>query len=113
MRSKFEIRAQKELEADNWFVDWKVSPRRTPIGYNRDYWNLFDLLAYQGKMIRAIAIKGQGGVPRELRQKIENFEVCEHFVKEIWTYTQLRKTVKGKRVRQTNQLYRIRKEIIE
>lgn len=98
-RSKFELRAQKELESDGWLVDWKIRPsgRKMPRGYAVDYWNLFDLLAYQGKIIRAIAIKGQAGVPSKLRKAIEEFDVCEHFVKEIWTYRRLSGKGKDKR----------------
>lgn len=107
-RSKFEIKAQKELESDGWKVDWKVSPFRTPRNYQVDYWGVFDLLAHQPNIIRAIAIKGQGGVPQKLREAVESFEVCEHIVKEIWTYRQ--PTKKGKR--QKNAKYVIRKEII-
>lgn len=109
-RSKFEIMAEKELQEDGWFVDWKIRPsgRKMPRGYAVDYWNLFDLLAHKGRMIRGIAIKGQGGVPGKLRRAIKEFEVCEHFVKEIWAYSQ--PVRKGKRVR--NAKYRIRKEIV-
>jgi shikimate 5-dehydrogenase len=106
MKSKFEIKAQKELEADGWLVDWKVKPFRTPRGYNVDYWGLFDLLAYQGGLIRGIAIKGQGGVPKALREAVENFQVCEHFVKEIWYYS--RHTVNKKKQRN----FTCKKEII-
>jgi hypothetical protein len=109
MRSKFEIKAQKELEAEGWQVDWKVRPYRTPKGYAVDYFNCFDLMAYQEKVIRFIAIKGQGGVPDKLRQDIINLDFCDHIVKEIWTYRQ--PTKKGKRLKSVP--YQIRKEIIE
>jgi hypothetical protein len=109
MRSKFEIRAQKLLEAEGWHVDWKAKPRRTPVGYSVDYWNIWDLLAHQDYIIRGIAIKGQGGVPQALRKAIEDFKACDHFVKEIWTFRQ--PTHKAKRVK--NAPYVIRKEIIE
>lgn len=110
MRSKFEIMAQKELENEGWLVDWKIRPSglRMPSGYQVDYWGVFDLLAYQGKMIRGIAIKGQGGVPSRLRKMVMDMEMCEHFVKEIWTYRQ--PTKNDKRLKYAR--YVIRKEIL-
>ena len=47
-KSKFEVKAQKELEADGWLVDWKIRPSgfKNPKGYNVDYFGLFDLVAY-------------------------------------------------------------------
>lgn len=110
MRSKFEKKAQKELEADGWLVDWKVSSggftqnRNTPT----DYFHLFDLLAYKPGIIRMIAIKGQGGVPRKLRDDITAFRPPKGMLKEIWRYSQ--PTTKGKRIKNTP--YRIRREII-
>lgn len=109
-RSKFEIMAEKELEADNWLVDWKIRPSgfRNPRGYAVDFFGLFDLLAYSKGVIRGIAIKGQGGVPRELRIAIEEFDAGDHFIKEIWKYSQ--PTKKGKRIKSAK--YKIRKEIV-
>jgi hypothetical protein len=91
MRSKFEIRAQRELEKEGWMCDWKIRPSgfKNPRGYQVDYFGLFDLLAYNPPVIRMIAIKGQSGVPSQLRTAIENFGVCDHLVKEIWTYRKL------------------------
>jgi hypothetical protein len=107
MPSKFEKKAKVELEADGWLVDTKWGMNRFSL--NNDYWHIFDLLAYQGKIIRGIAIKGQGGVPKELREKITAFKTCEHFVKELWAYHQ--PTHKG--IRKKNAPYIIRKEIID
>lgn len=111
MRSKFEIRAQKELEADNWQVDYKIrsSGWKCPSNYQADYFGIFDLLAYSKGIIRAITIKGQGGCPSSLRKAVEEFDAGDKFVKEIWTYSQ--PTKKGKRIKSAK--YRIRKEIIE
>ena len=110
-RSKFEIKAQKELEAEGWQVDYKIksSGWKQPSNYNCDYFNIFDLLAYSPGIIRGIAIKGQGGVPRALREAVEQFDAGSNFVKEIWTYSQ--PTKKGRRIKTAK--YRIRKEIIE
>jgi len=105
-RSKYEIKAQKELEANGWLVDWKIRPSgfKNPRGYAVDYFSLFDLMAWKPYMIRFIAIKGHGGVPSALRKAIEDFQTCDHVVKEIWYY---RKLAKDKRKNVA------RKEIIE
>lgn len=104
-RSKYEIRAHKELEDDGWIVDYKIRPSgfRNPRNYNVDYFSLFDLLAYKNGMVRWIAIKGHGGVPRALRDAIETINMGDANVKEIWTYRKL----KGYKKEQ------VRKEIIE
>lgn len=58
-RSKYEIKAQKMLEADGYEVDYKIRPRFVPRNYNVDYFNLFDLLAInKTNRLRAISIKG-------------------------------------------------------
>jgi hypothetical protein len=87
MRSKYEIRAHKELEEDGWFVDYKSRPRRVPKGYNVDYWNCFDLAAYKPYQIRFISVKGHGGVPAEHRQALEDFKPPAGCTKEVWVYT--------------------------
>jgi hypothetical protein len=76
----------------------------TPRNYQVDYFGLFDLMAYSPPIIRLIAIKGTAGVPKELRQAIENFQSPDQVVKEIWTYRKL--AHKG------NQFF-VKKEIIE
>jgi hypothetical protein len=91
MRSKFEIRCQKELEAEGWQVDWKIRPSgfKNPRGYQVDYFGLFDIMAYSPPVIRFIAIKGQSGVPSTLRKMIECFQLPDQCIKEIWTYRKL------------------------
>lgn len=92
MRSKFEIRAQKELEKDGWFVDWKIRPSgfRNPIGYNVDYFNLFDLLAYKDGVVRWIFIKGTRGILNSEREKVKNFRLPNGCIKEMWYYRKLK-----------------------
>jgi len=109
--SKFESRAKKELEAEGWLIDWKSSTpgKWKPRGYNQDFFGIFDLMAYSPGIIRMIAIKGQGGMPGELRKRVEDFKCGDSIVKELWTYSQ--PTKKGKRIKSAK--YRIRKEIIE
>jgi hypothetical protein len=108
VRSKFEIKAQHELEGDGWIVDWKIRPSgfKNPRGYNVDFFGLFDLMAYQPPVIRFIAIKGQGGVPAVLRKMIECFALPDQCVKEIWTYS--KHTFKGKKAR----TFACRKEVV-
>lgn len=87
-RSKWERRAQKELETDGYFVDWKVAPRFPIKGYVRDYFHLFDLLAYKkNEPLRWIAIKPamNGNVPI-LRKSIELFKMHPSNSKELWRY---------------------------
>lgn len=89
-RSKFEIKAQKELEADGYTVDWKIRPPRPHPYYNTDYFNLFDLLAHKaGKPLRWISIKGKAGIPTPHRRAIENFAMPKGNKKEIWYYRTL------------------------
>jgi hypothetical protein len=85
-RSKYEIKCQKELEADNWEIDWKVRPFRCPKGYRMDFFGLFDIVAHRAKDLRFIAVKGHMGVPGKLRKAIEQFFVPNGCTKEIWTY---------------------------
>ena len=91
-RSKFERKAQKELEFDGYLVDWKIRPSgfKNPRNYNVDYFGLFDLLCYKfGEPLRFISIKGQAGVPSKHRKDIENFQLPKCCVKEIWAYRKL------------------------
>lgn len=86
-RSKYEIKAQKTLEAEGYQVDYKARPFRVPRGYSVDYLGRFDLLAYEPArgLVRCIAIKGHQGVPSRLRRLVEEFTPSK-VVKEIWTY---------------------------
>ena len=88
-RSKYEIKAQKELEAKGWLVDNKSGMGRW--AKNRDYFHLFDLLSLDpmGRRIHLISIKGKAGIPLEHRKAIEEFPSGGYF-KEIWYW-------KGKR----------------
>lgn len=92
MRSKYEIKADKELKSEGYQTDYKVRPRMTPRGYSVDYFNLFDLAAYKDGALRLIAIKGHQNVPGALRKGIEKFSV-KKVIKEIWTFRR-NKTVK-------------------
>ena len=98
-RSKFEIRGQKELEAEGWIVDYKIRPSRfCPRGYQVDFFGLFDLIANHPdySSVRWIAIKGQARVPSKLRRGIEDIDLGQSNIKEIWTYYKPSKTVKRK-----------------
>ena len=90
-RSKLEIKAQKELEADGWKVDWKIRPSgfKQPRGYNVDYFGVFDLMAHKPFIIRFIAIKGTMGIPAGLRKSVENFKSPQGCIKELWYYRKL------------------------
>ena len=84
-RSKFEIKAEKELKSQGWTVDSKAGMNRW--AKNTDYFHLFDLVAVRvGDPLRFIAIKGQAGVPTALREGIEVFWLPDSCQKEIWHY---------------------------
>ena len=86
--------AQKELEQDGYFVDYKIRPRIVPKKYNVDFFGLFDLVCYKkGESIRWISIKGHAGAPRAHQKDIKNFVVSDGNQKEIWVYRS-NKTVK-------------------
>jgi hypothetical protein len=89
MRSKFEIKCEKELKEQGWLVDTKAGMNRW--SKNNDYFHLFDIVAVRpGDPIRWIAIKGQGGVPSALVKGIKEFWLPEGNVKEIWHYRKLK-----------------------
>jgi len=92
MRSKYEIKADKELKAEGFHTDYKIRPRFPVHGYSVDYFNLFDLAGYKDGVLRLIAIKGHQGVPGALRKGIEAFSI-KKVVKEIWTFRE-NKTVR-------------------
>jgi len=97
-RSKYEIEAQKELEADGWRVDYKARPFRVPRNYNVDYFGLFDLLAHRnGNPIRWISIKGKAGIPGPHRRAVEGFWFPRGHIKEIWQYNPKRKSGRVKK----------------
>ena len=85
MRSKYEIRAQKELERDGWVVDNKAG--MAFYAKNRDFFHLFDLVAVKrGEKIRYIAIKGQSGGYKDLAPKIQAFWMPDCCIKELWRW---------------------------
>ena len=96
MRSKYEIEAQKELEAKGYQVDNKAGMGRW--SKNRDFFNLFDLVAIKkGKPIRWIAIKGKAGNYHLLRPKLKEFWMPSHNIKELWRYDPTRKSGRVKK----------------
>ena len=86
MRSKYEIHAQKKLEAEGWKVDNKAG--MSYWSKNRDYFHLFDLVAVKkGFSVRWIAIKGKAGDYWKLKKEILDFWLPEGNIKELWRYT--------------------------
>lgn len=86
MRSKYEIKAHKELLKQGYRVDYKTRPFRVPKGYNVDFFGLYDLLALDSKQnLHFITVKGHQGVPSALRKQIADFTI-NRIIKEIWTY---------------------------
>ncbi len=85
MRSKFEKRAQKDLESEGYFVDWKLRPSLNSPHYNTDYWRLFDLLAYKPFEIRLISIKGKN-CPKKHKDDLKSFKVPKGVTVELWMH---------------------------
>lgn len=86
-RSPYERKAEHELEAEGYIVDWKARPFRVPKGYKVDFFGRFDLMAVKdGSPIRWISIKGHAGVPSKHRREIETFWLPDNNEKEIWVW---------------------------
>lgn len=89
MRSIYEKKTEKALQSQGFLTDYKMRPQFMVRGYNTDYFNMFDHLAYDPKSgtLYMIQVKGHGRCPKELKERIMNFEV-NRVVREIWTYTE-------------------------
>ena len=91
MPSKYEKITKKKFEINGCKVDTKWGMNRW--SKNKDYWGLFDLLIVDPEgNLRMIAIKGHAGVPKKLRDGIQQFGINK-IIKEIWVY-RLNGTVK-------------------
>lgn len=86
MRSKFEIRAQKELERKGYKVDYKARPRRVPRNYQVDYFGVFDLMAYKPGELRMISIKPASNCPTKHQEDVVSMVLPRGITKEIWRY---------------------------
>jgi len=86
MRSPYEIKTEKALQADGWITDYKIRPRMCPRGYKVDYWGLFDILAYKAGKVRFISVKGHAGVPSWHSKALSEFVPPYGCTKEIWVY---------------------------
>lgn len=85
MRSRFEKRAQKDLEQEGYFVDWKLRPSMANPHYNTDYWHLFDLLAWRPGELRFISIKGKS-CPKKHKDDLKKFKVPRGVAIELWVH---------------------------
>lgn len=85
-RSKYELRAHHELEAEGYLVDFKIRPRFVPRKYNVDYFGLFDLVALRPSddVVRWIAVKGVAGNRHLIIKEIEAVRFPPGNQKEIW-----------------------------
>ena len=94
MRSKYEIKAQKELEKEGYFVDNKAGMAR--FSKNRDFFNLFDLVAVKrNQPLRYISIKGHQGIPGQHLKDVSKFWLPKCCQKEIWYWPKRKKKVEG------------------
>ena len=95
MRSPYEIKAHKYLEAEGYQVDYKIRPRIVPRKYNVDFFARFDLIAYkEGEPLRWISIKGHAGAPTAHQKAIKDFKMPEGNQKEIWVYRKSKNIIK-------------------
>ena len=86
-RSKYEIRAHKELEERGWEVDWKVRPGGPIRGYNVDFFGLFDIIAYKPRLpLRCISVKPAKNVSVEHQRALKMWNPAGIFTIEIWKY---------------------------
>lgn len=91
MRSKYEVKAQKDLEKEGYIVDNKAGMGRW--AKNRDFWNLFDLVAVKpGEPMRWISIKGTVGLLKSLKAEIGAFWMPPENQKELWCRSKSSKT---------------------
>jgi len=82
-RSKYEVKAQKELEAEGWIVDNKAGMSRW--SKNRDFWNTFDLVARKKEHpLRWISIKGTQGLIKSHQKEIKDCWLPKGNIKELW-----------------------------
>ncbi len=95
--SKYEIKAKKELEAQGYQVDDKRGMSRW--SKNRDFWNLFDLVAIPAdrSYILWLSIKGHQGIPGWHLKEIKEFKMPAGNRKEIWNYRNLKRKKKTTR----------------
>ena len=83
MRSKYEIKAERELKSEGWLVDTKKGMSR--YATERDYWHLFDIIAVKkGEALRLISIKGHQGIPGEHLKALKDFWLPACCQKEAW-----------------------------
>ena len=85
MRSKYEIRAHKELELNGYFVDYKLRPSMPNPHYATDYFHLFDLLAWKPGELKMISIKGKS-CPKKHKDDLSLFSVPQGVSVELWRY---------------------------
>jgi len=86
MRSKYEIKAEKELQADGWLVDNKAYMVRW--SKNRDFFHLWDLVAYKPGKLHYISIKGHigGKQRREHLAELEKMVLPPGVTNELWIW---------------------------
>jgi hypothetical protein len=85
MRSKYELKAHKELMEDGYVVDYKIRPRFVPRHYNVDFLGAFDLIAFkEGEPVRWISIKGLAGNRGKNKLEIQALLLPEGNQREQW-----------------------------
>ena len=85
MRSRFEIRAQREAEADGYFCDFKIRPSRVMKNAPVDYWHLYDLILWKPGELRFVSIKGKS-CPAQHKKDLAAFKLPKGVTSELWRY---------------------------
>jgi len=87
---RIELKAKKELESLGYLVE---KPVRTRWNTNKDFFNLFDLIALSKDGIKLIQVKSNY-CPKKVRDAIRAFHIPESISKEVWVW----KDYKGWRI---------------
>lgn len=89
MRSKYEIKLEKELKAKGAVVDNKAGMGRW--AKNRDFFNKFDLIYIDKKGVHWAAIRGHMGFPKAILTVIKKFRMPNRNIKEVWYWPKNKK----------------------
>ena len=85
MRSIYEKRVERIFKRNGFIADYKVRPPFPIPGYNVDYFGLFDNMFYKDGVLHLVQVKGKGDIPKELRERIQNFPINK-VIREIWVF---------------------------
>lgn len=85
MRSKFELRADRELQIEGYYTDYKARISVPMRGYNQDYFHLYDLIAWKPGELRFISVKGKT-CPAKHKKDLAAFKLPAGCTSELWMF---------------------------